>query len=79
MAEFLPLSVAAAIAYVSLVNGEQIARERAVLAEHLDEVLPPEQVASGRFSDGAQRLDFSDGSDLSVAIELLRLRPPLLA
>lgn len=111
MAEFLPLSVAAAIAYGSLIDGDLVPRDRNVLDEHLDVVakalatvvsvyradgesgpvvLPPEQVAGGRFSEGGQRLEFADGgapvsalrirnSDLSMAIELLRLRPPLLA
>jgi hypothetical protein len=73
----LPVSVAAAIAYGSLVSAEKAARNPAELDEHLNLVakalatvisvysvtvngtpviLSPEEVARGRFADGAQVL-----------------------
>jgi hypothetical protein len=106
--EYLPLSVAAAIAYGSLVPAHKAAHDREVLDEHLDlvaaalssivpifsafnahapQMLAPEQVARGKFRQGAQILLLSDGAetvsglrvrnaDLFLAIEQLRLRPP---
>jgi hypothetical protein len=105
----LPVSVAAGIAYGSLVSSEKAARNPAELDEHLNLVakalcavvsvfsvtlngqpviLSPEEVARGKFLDAAQVLHLGTdvvtgprlrASDLFLAIELLRHRPPLAA
>ena len=104
--QFLPLSVAAAIAYGNLVGEEQAARDRARLEAHLNyvaaelasilavfsqidgappEILSPERVARGRFTQGGQMLHLPGApepisalrvrnTDLHLAIEQLRQR-----
>ena len=104
--QFLPLSVAAAIAYGNLVGEEQAARDRARLEAHLNyvaaelasilavfsqidgappEILSPEHVAHGKFTQGGQLLHLPGApepisalrvrdADLHLAIEQLRLR-----
>jgi hypothetical protein len=104
--QFLPLSVAAAIAYGSLVGEVEAAHERVPLEAHLDyvaaelasilplfsqidgaapQILPPERVAHGRFTQGGQVIYLPSvaepvsglrvrHADLQPAIEQLRQR-----
>jgi hypothetical protein len=104
--QFLPLSVAAAIAYGSLVRDNEAAHDRARLEAHLNyvaaelasilalfsqidgappEILSPEQVARGKFTQGGQMLHLPGApepvsalrvrnADLHLAIEQLRQR-----
>jgi hypothetical protein len=103
--QFLPLSVAAAIAHGSLVGSDDAALEPARLDAHLNyiaaelasilpvfsalngapQILPPERVARGHFTQRGELLHLPDGqppiaalhirqADLHIAIEQLRQR-----
>jgi hypothetical protein len=106
--QFVPLSVAAAIAYGSLIGAAEAAHDSDRLEAHLDyvaseiasilplfaqidgaapQILPPERVVHGRFSDGGQVLHLpGEGepvsglrvrcADLEPAIQQLRARIP---
>jgi hypothetical protein len=104
--QFLPLSVAAAIAYGSLISAAEAAHDSERLEAHLDyvaseiasilplfsqidgaapQILPPERVVHGKFSQGGQVLQLPGereavsglrvrNADLQPAIEQLRQR-----